>query len=390
MASTSCLQKMVAPLPPSDVQEMCACYFETHVSPMLKIIQHSQELMNKKLEDNYTTLQKAAEQQRRLKFEFGEFAEDSAGAVQELTAKVHQKADASDVARLAALLESKDGLSCALSEPRLANILKSKLTNAEEDNECLQGLLDAAMKQLESVSAAKAVDVEAHVLSDAAMWQQVEPDLEEPPLDKEFTFLSDDSIADSTQDFAQEPEEPPLKSEFSFPSDESTEDSTQDSTQEPCFWKRCTQQLHCEIEASLQQDRVAMTVERCQERVAKNALPWMAEQDDRWVKVCIIATGECDRPRDKFEEAQMAWHHARSCQVAKLPGSLRAALAEEDEALQQVKPIGQDSSKSSLPKILNLRFTNTEEENERLEQAREDLSKKYQESRSMIDTTESI
>merc|ERR1719174_3671072 len=93
---------------------------------MLKIMQNSQELMNEKLDAKYTSLQKVVEalssEQRILKFELGEYVAKSPEdhkvstlkRMQELSAKVHQKADASDVAKLSLLVEKKvaQALSC--------------------------------------------------------------------------------------------------------------------------------------------------------------------------------------------------------------------------------------------------------------------------------------
>jgi len=374
----SCLQEMVAPLPPGGVQEICACYFETHVSPMLKSMQRSQELINLKLEDSYTSVQKALDaltvEQRLLKIEFDEFiskssdeqklsTQSNAGLAsrrsmngprvsapcqmhhqgdvdaseeslhskqQECMALLEQpntalakKADSAHVetwlqlqemrmellAGIAGTAEHKvEGSSACKSaegnkvqgqvEPtgqdvsKVCSILKAKLTNAEEDNEGLQVRVNAAMKELKSVCAAKAVDFEAAVttFSDVAILQVVtsqsamEPGgmesrltqlqnamksglaaemaeqtkTEVPPsmhggfevmaARDDLPFLNGDSTP-MQEPLEKDLEESLLDKEFTFLSDDSTEDPcattflSEDFAREPCSAKRCTHEL---------------------------------------------------------------------------------------------------------------------------------------------------
>jgi hypothetical protein len=484
--STSWLPQIVAPVPQSGVKKM-ACYSQTHISPMLKITQNSQELMHEDLAAKCTGLQKIVEalsgEQRLLKFELGEYVAKSPEdhkvstlkRMQELTSKVHQKADASDVAKLSFLVEKKIGLSSTkapqdlvdafedrlkshlqefmarfdkleasvakkadsehvatmaqLQEMRmellaatpvtaehkgvnanmveatgqdaskncLSKMLKNKLTNAEEDNERLEAQLRATMKQLESLSTAKAVDFEAPfpTVADAEISQigQSEPepvslqsaqqlvDLNSPffpcsethwdDLDAEFTFLSDDS------------------------DDEICEGSfhSEGSTQDPDSPRKGSKGFCADTEASLQEECAALK---------EQARMQQAEQEGWFFDVAFSAQKECDRVRDQLEKASEAWNDERrwltarhneelvawqelDADLAQQNANLRAVLAEKHETVQQVQPTKQVeppakqvASKRTLSNMLKVKLTNAEEENERLLQERELLSQKLQ------------
>jgi len=233
-----------------------------------------------------------------------------------------------------------------VSKACFSNTLTSKLTDTEEDNGSLRVQLGPASKQLKSVSAAKALDFDHLGFDDAEDFER-ECSFE--------TFLSHDSTDDSTYaTFASE---------------------------------ICTQELHRDTEDSLQQERLALNVDR--------APMQQAQQDAPYVDVCIIAQEENKRLRDKFEEARMDWHQARSrLTVQHIEESV--ALQEQRDplcnalqveathvAMEHVEPTGEDLSNRSLSKILKHKLTNAEEENERLQQELDALSKKFQALRSV-------
>jgi len=512
----------------SFVQDICACYIENHVSPMLKIIQNSQELLKEKLEDNNIimqgTIDALREEQRLLKLELGEFrakspdnyttVQNAAAALttlkqmQALTAKVYQKADASDVAGLTALVESEVGLSSSrcikglqvstqvksppemqrqdridafeegAMQPRMELFDKQDAGSAEKadsDHAALVVQVQGLRKELAAATASMARHkVEGSIARDSvegnktkAREEQVEPTEQDSSKPFSSHTLSSNLInaeqaserllmdkdSEETQAYGSsslikgrcgmeqqrapqpqlQPQTPPtrlsavqspaLDSEITFLSD--------DSTQEPCSSVSCTQELYRDTGATMQpevlQEPAAWKIERAQMQ--------QAEPEARGAGVCISAQEEGDRLRDKLEEAQEARHHDRSCLTERISGDplvqpstadrisgvawpqvrdplcnaaqvegpqvgmkaetpreagLRAPPAKKDEALQQVEPVGQDASKRSLAKILQLKLTNAEEDNERLQQERTDLSRKFKLLREMTDTEESI
>lgn len=334
------------------MQEICACYFETNVSPVLKVIQRSQELLKSfmlkiieelpdhaelgaKLEADYASLQKAVDALRvehlmlKLDFDKGvaKFPGDhNASALGHKAALNKVKGNEQEAKE-----EQVEHAGQGTSKGCLSKILRSKLTNAEEENERLRAELDAAMKRLESASAAKALNFEASV------------DFER--LISSETFLSEDTTQDSRR-----------------------------NSHEPC--SEPTGQMQ-EVE----------------------------QGDPHFVEVCTIARENCDR---LLEEAAMVWHddrglltarrgeelvasqqehgplsNAMQVEVAMEPKTLRnanmrTALPQKDEGLQQVKLTEMDSPKHPLLKILKLKLTTAEEQNERLEHERDDLSEQLQ------------
>lgn len=315
------MPELIAPAPTSGMEEICACYFEAHVAPMLKIIQRTQELMNNKLENNY----------------------------KELAAKVHQKADAGDVARLAVMVERNVQLSSSgwINGPKVSlqvnstsqtwrqdrvdafeqSVLQERIVLAKQaDGEHVATLVQMPEMRKELFAAAGVIA--EHKVETSTTWNnvqgnRVEAKEQQADATKQSTLneslseilKSKLSIAEEDNERLQikldvamkqlhkDLEEPPfeLEREISFLSDDSAEDS-------PCSSKSCTHKLHGDEEASL----------------------------------------------------------------------------------QQVEPPGETSSKHSLSKMLKLKLTNAEEENERLQWECERLSKQLFAWKEMTDTTVSI
>merc|ERR1719399_916985 len=104
---------------------ICANYFENHVSPVLKYIQQSQERLDKRMDDVAHKLQVTSEglaskASREDVPSFSDIEAIKGGSVrgdgmsvpvltrlQELSTMVQKKADASEISRLAAMVEQK-------------------------------------------------------------------------------------------------------------------------------------------------------------------------------------------------------------------------------------------------------------------------------------------
>jgi len=313
------MPELIAPAPTSGMEEICACYFEAHVAPMLKIIQRTQELMNNKLEENY----------------------------KELAAKVHQKADAGDVARLAVMVERKVQLSSSgwINGPKESlqvnstsqtwrqdrvdafeqSVLQERIVLAKKaDSEHVATLVQLPEMRKELFAATGVIaehKVETSTTWDNLQGNRVEAKEEQVDATKQSTpkeSLSEilkSKLSNAEEDnerlqikldvamkqLHKDLEEPPLEREISFLSDDSAEDS-------PCSSKSCTHKLHGDEEASL----------------------------------------------------------------------------------QQVEPPGETFSKHILSKMLKLKLTNAEEENERLQWECERLSKQLFAWKDMTDTTVSF
>jgi len=214
----SCLQEMVAPLPPGGVQEICACYFETHVSPMLKIMQSSLELRNAKLEDSYTSVQKELASLRvehnLLKVEFAEIVAKSAGNAKVSTLKPTQ--------------ERNDGqmrltLPSGMPE-QIKTLVAPRMHGGFEVTAIRDGL------PFSHGDSTPPWDKDLH--KDFCFEKPgLDKDLREPTLEQEITFLSDDSTED------------PCEATF----------LSEDSTPEPCSARLRTHELHSDTEADVLQ-----------------------------------------------------------------------------------------------------------------------------------------
>jgi len=317
--------ELVAPfLLPSGMQEICAGYFETHISPMLKTMQKTQELMNEKLEDNYTTLQ-------------------------ELASEVHQKADASDVARLAALVESIDGMSPSRSikvpvSPQTK--FPSQMQRQDRVGAFEEKLLQECMDRFEERVLLEADKAERE--HDVILAQLQEMTIE---LVAVTAFMAEHKVEASTASIDLEGNRVEAKQEQVEP--------TGQEVTKPCLSQILKSKLTIVEEDN---QRLDLEVDAAMKQLGSVST--------------AMALG-IEAPLPTISDAAM-WQH------------VKLTRASQDGNLQLVEPTGQDASKRNLSKILKIKLTNVEEENERLQQEHEDISKKLMALTSMIDTTDSV
>jgi hypothetical protein len=396
---------------------------------MLKIMQRSQELINLKLEDSYTSVQKALDaltvEQRLLKIEFDEFiskssdehklsTQSNAGLAsrrsmngprviapcqmqhqgdvdaseeglhskqqecmalfEQLNSALAKKADSAHVETWLQLQEMRMELLAGIAgtaehkvegsiawksaegnkmeeqvEPtgqgasKVCSILKAKLTNAEEDNEGLQLRVNAAMEQLKSVCAAKAVDFEAAVttFSDVAILQVVtsQSAMEPGGMESRLTLLQN-----------------AMKSGLAAGMAEQTKTEVP-----PC--------MHGGFEVMAARDELPF--------LNGDSTP-MEEPLEKDLQESLLDQEFTFLSDDSTADPCATTFHPED--FAREPCSAKRCTPE-------LEPTRQDVRNRRLSEILKLKLTNVEEENERLQQEHDDMSKKLQELTSMPDMT---
>jgi len=176
MAPTVCLQDLVGSKPLSGVQEICACYFETHISPMIKTLQYSQELMNERLEDKCMSMQKAADalgaEQRLLVSK----SVSTLKRMQELTVKVNEKADATDIARLSALVVSSRQSCKSVNAPQVSSPVSSP-SQMLRFEESLHSSLQECMARFDKLDAALAKKADSEHVATLGQLQEMKLEL---------------------------------------------------------------------------------------------------------------------------------------------------------------------------------------------------------------------
>jgi len=304
------------------MEEICASYFEAHVAPMLKIIQKTQELTNNnKLEENY----------------------------KELAAKVHEKADAGDVARLAVMVERK--------------------------------------VQLSSSGWINGPQVSLQVDSTSPTWRQDRVDSFDQSVLQERTVLAKKADSDLLATWYELPE---MRKELFAATGVIAEHKVETSTTWDNVQGNRVEAKEEQVDATKQS-----TLKESLSEKLKSKLP-IAEEDNERLQIKLdVAMKQLHKdleepPLELQSEISFLsddFAEDSPCSSTRCTHKLHS---DEEASLQQVEPPGETSSKHTLSKILKLKLTNAEEENERLERECERLSKQLFAWKQMIDTTDSI